>query len=84
MSEPGNQASEAGRRPVDDGNADDRQESADTDRNEVIESELPDLTTIGLEQLRISGNSAIAHALRRLADELSSSEHIVAGFQSAI
>lgn len=54
------------------------------DGDDVFESELPDLAGVSLQHLRVSGDSAIAHALRRLADDLSSADEFVAGFQSAI
>lgn len=59
-------------------------EPDDPSDDAVFESDLPDLTDLPLEQLRVSGDSALAHALRRLADDLTSADEFVAGFQSAI
>jgi FXSXX-COOH protein len=47
-------------------------------------SDLVDLTDLPLEQLRVSGDTALAHALRRVIDDVSDPDGTIAGFQSAL
>jgi FXSXX-COOH protein len=49
-----------------------------------FESDLPDLTEMSLGDVRISGDSALAHALARLVEDLRDPDNVVAGFQSAL
>ena len=51
---------------------------------EVLESELIDLVDVPLGQLQALGDCALAHAIRRLIEDLNNPEEIVAGFDSSI
>lgn len=46
--------------------------------------ELVDVTNVPPGELRVSGDSAVAKALRRLHEDLSCPDDVVAGFNSAI
>jgi FXSXX-COOH protein len=52
--------------------------------DEDLESDLVDLADMPLAELRVSGDSALAHALRRLVEDVSNTNDVIAGFQSAI
>lgn len=87
MSEPESQSSDGaadGSADSHDGGGPHRVGELQQGQDELFESQLPDMTDVPLRDLRVSGNSALAHALRRLADDLSHADDFVAGFQSAI
>lgn len=86
MSDPTQSAGEAEDGSIEGGEFGPRNRSEDRQPHDsdVLESQMPDLTGVPLNELRVSGDSAIAHALRRLADDLSGADEFVAGFQSAI
>lgn len=46
-----------------------------------LESEIPDLTQLGLDSLR---DDVLGHAIRRFREEAASSDDAIAGFQSFI
>ena len=58
--------------------------SGDDDVEDDVESHIVDLTDMSLAELRVSGDSALAHALRRLIEDVSNTDDVIAGFQSAI
>jgi FXSXX-COOH protein len=53
--------------------------------NESLGAEaMVDLVDIPLAEIRTSGDSALAHALRRLMEDVSDPDDVIAGFQSAL
>jgi FXSXX-COOH protein len=59
-------------------------QQVDASGDEDLESDLVDLTDMPLAELRVSGDSVLAHALRRLVEDVSNTDDVIAGFQSAI